>query len=163
MSNKPLWLEIYEQRNAVIRTWFNAQVLPLGMNAVHLGIKPYSGAFYNTFKAKTYMRDHKIIGGGFGMPRHAIYVHKGVGRGYPIEIAGRQSITRTKAAQKLQDRGYNKTAIANTLAVSMAGKQNKKRKPKEWFNPIIDRNLPVLADQVARHDADIIANNIFID
>lgn len=161
--SKPSYAEMYKERNAVIRRWFNQQMIPLGQNAVYLGIKPYTGAFYNTIKPKVYQRDFKVIGGGFGMPRHAIYVHKGVGRGYPIEVVGGPSITRTKAAQKLRDRGYNKSAIANTLAVSMAGKKAKKRKPKPWFNPIIDRSLPVLADQVARHDADIIANNIFID
>lgn len=163
MSNKPEWQKIYDARNNAIRAWFATQKPLLTTEAKALGIATYSGDFYRMLKAKTYMRQQKIIGGGFGMPRHAIYVHKGVGRGYPIEVAGGQSITRTKAAQKLTDRGYNKTAIANTLAVSMAGKKNKKRKPKGWFNPIIDRNLPVLANVVASHDADIIATNIFID
>lgn len=163
MSDKPIWQQMYDERNAVIRAWFASQKPKLATEAKGLGINTYSGDFYKMLRAKTYVRQGKVIGGGFGMPRHAIYVHKGVGRGYPIEVAGGQSITRTKAAQKLRDRGYNKSAIASTLAVSMAGKKNKKRKPKGWFNPIIDRNLPVLADQVARHDADIIATNIFID
>ncbi len=159
--SKPIEVQLLQARNQAIRKWFNAQVTPLAMSAVHLGIKPYSGQFYSMFKTKIYQRNGKVIGGGYGMPRHAIYVHKGVGRGYPIELAG-GGITRKKAAERLTNKGYNKTAISNYLAVIMAGKHNKKRKPKPWFNPVIDRNLPVLANEVQKHDANIISERIFI-
>jgi hypothetical protein len=33
---------------------------------------------------------------------------------------------------------------------------------KEWFNPIIERNLPALADRVANGQADFIINNLNI-
>jgi hypothetical protein len=36
------------------------------------------------------------------------------------------------------------------------------RKPKEWFNPIMDKNVEDLADIVASNQADIIADNLLI-
>jgi len=38
----------------------------------------------------------------------------------------------------------------------------KKRQPKPWFNDVMQNRLPILANQVAKTDADIVANNLFI-
>jgi hypothetical protein len=151
-----------QERNAAIRKWGNRNMSLISSRSLGLGIKYHTGQFYNTFKVKYYQADQKVYGIGYRMPRHAIFVHKGVGRGWPIDVAG-SSVTRSKAAASLRNRGYNKTAIISTLAKTLSGKQGgKKRRPKPFFNPIIDRALPELADTVAKHDADLVAKNIFI-
>lgn len=158
-------IKMGKERNAAIRKWFRDNEPVLIREARALKIKVFSGQFYSFLRSRIYQRQSKIIGGGYVMPRHAIFVHKGVGRGYPIETqGGGMSITRTKKAQKLLDKGYNKTAIGHYLSIAISGKQrNGGRKPKAWFNPTIDRKLPELADTVAKYDADIAAQNIFID
>ncbi len=56
-----------------------------------------------------------------------VYVHKGVGRGTPIEKVGTTS-----------------------------------RKPKELFNPVIDRRIDELADIVAEELGAALINNLLI-
>lgn len=64
---------------------------------------------------------------GYNIPRHMVYVHKGVGRGTPIEKVGQTN-----------------------------------RKPKPWFNPVIDRRIDELADIVAEGLGSAIINNLLI-
>lgn len=157
-------IKMGKERNAAITKWFNKNEPQLIREARALGIKIFSGQFYSMLHTRVYRKNSKITGGGYVMPRHAIYVHKGVGRGYPIELQNGISITRSKKQEKLRDKGYNKTAIGNYLSVAMSGKKNgKARKAKPWFNPVIDKSLPELADTVQKYDADIVQQNIFID
>ncbi len=65
----------------------------------------------------------------FKFERHGVFVHKGVGRGYPISGPG---------------------IIKNTTG--------KRRVAVEWFNPIIDKHAPELANQLANVNADIAVN-----
>jgi len=65
----------------------------------------------------------------FKFERHGVFVHKGVGRGYPISGGGK---------------------IMNSIG--------KRRVAVEWFNPIIDKQAPLLADQLANINADIAVN-----
>jgi hypothetical protein len=71
-------------------------------------------------------RGGKIYALGYKMPRHGVFVEKGVGRGHPI------------------------------------GNNGLKRKPKPWFNPVIEREVVTLGNIAAKHGADIAANRIFI-
>ncbi|MDL5050668.1 hypothetical protein QQ054_32210 [Oscillatoria amoena NRMC-F 0135] len=51
-----------------------------------LGIRTYTGAFYRYLGTRFFKNRNGVIGAiGFKMPRHAVFIHKGVGRGYPIE------------------------------------------------------------------------------
>jgi len=65
----------------------------------------------------------------FKFPRHMVFVHKGVGKGVPISLAGSNATN---------------------------------RKPKPWFNPVMDKKVEDLADRVADHSADIVVNNLMI-
>jgi hypothetical protein len=56
-----------------------------------------------------------------------IYVHKGVGRGTPIEKVGQTT-----------------------------------RKPKPWFNPVVEKRIDELADIVAEEIGDSFLNNLLI-
>jgi hypothetical protein len=126
-------MDIYEQRNIEVRNWDRENISLLRSEIDKLGIKKYSGAFLKYLKSRYYFNQFKDIRGiGYKMPRHAIYVHKGVGRGYGIK---------------------------STTTQQLGGK---KRQPKEWFNPVMNNRIPVLASAVAKADADIIADNLFI-
>jgi hypothetical protein len=70
-----------------------------------------------------------IEGISFNFERHGVFVHKGVGRGYPIS---------------------GSKVIKNP--------SGKTRKPVEWFNPIIDKYYPQLADKIAEVNADAAVN-----
>ena len=71
---------------------------------------------------------------GFSFERHGVFVHKGVGRGYLSD--GKGFVTRTaKYPARIRER----------IAV-------------EWFNPVLDRNIPILADELANINADAAVN-----
>jgi hypothetical protein len=57
------------------------------------------------------------------MPRSAIFLHKGVGKGHPI---------------------------------------SNPRTAKEWFSPVVDKNIEGLADIVANGGGNLIINNLNI-
>ncbi|MGQ7868692.1 hypothetical protein [Sunxiuqinia sp. sy24] len=69
----------------------------------------------------------------FSMERHGVFVHKGVGRGY--------------------------NAKGNGFVVRTAkGPVTRPRVAVEWFNPILDKNVPALADNIARVNTDAAVN-----
>lgn len=71
---------------------------------------------------------------GFQFERHGVFVHKGVGRGYQSNGLGfvrRTAINPPRAQQR--------------IAV-------------EWFNPVLDKYLPELADGIAEINADAAVN-----
>jgi len=70
----------------------------------------------------------EITSVSFKFERHGVFVHKGVGRKYPI--SGKESIK-----QHVKDR----------VAV-------------EWFNPVLDQYLPELADRIAQINANASIN-----
>lgn len=65
--------------------------------------------------------------------RHGVFVHKGVGRGY--RAAGGGFVIRVAK-----------------------GEQKAPRIAVEWFNPVLDKNIPELADQLAKVNADAALN-----
>ena len=65
----------------------------------------------------------------FSFERHGVFVHKGVGRGYPIGGSG---------------------VIKNS--------SGRGRVPVEWFNPILDQHMPELANRIAEINADAALN-----
>ena len=69
----------------------------------------------------------------YSFERHGVFVHKGVGRGY---VASGSFVTR----------------IAK-------GEQKSPRVAVEWFNPVLDRNLPELANRLTELNADIAINS----
>ncbi len=71
---------------------------------------------------------------GFSFERHGVFVHKGVGRGY--QSNGNGFVTRTA---KYPARHRERIAV-------------------EWFNPVLDRNIPILANELANINADAAVN-----
>ncbi|HCY41772.1 MAG TPA: hypothetical protein DHV48_10515 [Prolixibacteraceae bacterium] len=71
---------------------------------------------------------------GFSFERHGVFVHKGVGRGY--QSNGKGFVIRT--ARRIPD-PHERYAV-------------------EWFNPVLEKNIPVLADGIAEINADAAVN-----
>ena len=91
------------------------------------------GKLVNSIKPSTKQSYGEIDTISFSFERHGIFVHKGVGRGWKMNG---KLVTRT-AKGKMQNGGRNSV---------------------EWFNPVIDRNAPVLANQIAIVNADAVLN-----
>ncbi|HSO89411.1 MAG TPA: hypothetical protein VLQ91_22855 [Draconibacterium sp.] len=91
------------------------------------------GKLVNSIKPSTKQSFGEIDTISFSFERHGIFVHKGVGRGW--EMTGKL-VSRT-AKGKIQNGGRNVV---------------------EWFNPVIDRHAPDLADQIAVVNADAVVN-----
>jgi len=77
--------------------------------------------------------------------RHGIFFHKGVGRGYIMQ-GGRVV------------KGSKKNPMFKPI--ERTGKSRTPRRPKEWFNPVMDREVPKLADLIAKYRADGAAKSI---
>lgn len=69
---------------------------------------------------------------GFQFPRHGVFVHKGVGRGWEMQ-------------------GGKVVRVATS-------EYRGEREPKEWLNPEIDKRLPKLADDIVALKADAVVN-----
>lgn len=106
----------------------------------------------SSIEPNIYKKDGEAQRIGFSFAREGIYIHKGAGRGQGGFRGG----------SKWTDR-YGKLKKTNPLSFYKMGTGN--RKPIRWFDPIIDKNLPALADLVADYAADmqIDATQIYID
>lgn len=67
----------------------------------------------------------------FGLKKYMVFVHKGVGRGHPIN---------------------------GDISKKIGG--SKGRQPKEFMNPILDKTVPKLADDIASIRADLAVSNV---
>src|SRR5215212_4254521 len=118
-------LEIkYQERNAIASKWGRDTRKDIISEAKGLGVGVYSGRYYKQFRQRTYKSRGVVYAIAFNMIRHMVYVEKGVGRGYPIEVAQGRSLgqTKNKIAGTLRGKGYNKTAIL--MYLKNAGKRN---------------------------------------
>lgn len=91
------------------------------------------GKLVNSIKPSTKQTFGEIDTISFSFERHGIFVHKGVGRGW--KMSGK-FVTRT-AQGPVQNGGRNSV---------------------EWFNPVIDRHAPDLANKIAIVNADAVLN-----
>ncbi|MDR1716322.1 MAG: hypothetical protein LBS20_10795 [Prevotella sp.] len=88
---------------------------------------------------------------GFSFVREGVYVHRGAGRGQ----GG------WKGSKWYNKKGELKETNENSLGQMGFGN----RRPKEWFDPVVEGRLPQLADLVADYSATmaIDATRIFIE
>lgn len=81
----------------------------------------------------------------FTFPYYMVFVHKGAGRGYGGNKTG-----------LFTTRGGGKAA---TNKSSMGKMGTGKRKPKPWFNPVLDERFPYLSEIIAAyHGGKVMAN-----
>lgn len=118
-------------RNKAIRQWGNAAKAEMLTQIKTLGMNKGYGDTAAMLQAR--FSGNPIYSVGFRIPRHAIFAHKGVGKGYPIN------------------------------SISSGGTKGRfMRKPKPFLNTVLDKRLPLLADIVAEHGANIFTSQIFI-
>lgn len=88
---------------------------------------------------------------GFSFVREGVYIHRGAGRGQGGMIGGRW----------IDRHGTMKSRAADSAGLQGTGN----RQPILWFDPVIERRLPQLADLVADYSAtmQINAANLFIE
>jgi len=100
----------------------------------------YSGKGYAEQKAaaRKYAGEASKI--TFSFPYYMVFVHKGAGRGYGGNITGQ--FTRRNGSK------------GETNKRSMGRMGTGKRKPKPFFNPVIEAQFPALADLVANYKGD---------
>lgn len=118
--------------NAAVGKWARNTKAAAIAEGRRLGIKSEHGTLDN-MRNSYGRRNGEIIRVSFGMKRHLIYVHKGVGRGWPIVRQG-------------------------GVGAALSGG----RKPKPFLNNIIDKRINMLADDVAKFRGDIVVDNIKI-
>ena len=89
---------------------------------------------------------------GFSFAREGVYIHKGAGRGQAGFRGGSSWTNRKGELKRTNPKSYFKMGQGN-------------RKPVEWFDPVIKKNLPFLANIVAEYavSMQLDATNIYID
>lgn len=71
---------------------------------------------------------------GFSFERHGVFVHKGVGR------------------------GYQSNGLGFVMRTAIHPPKGQERIAVEWFNPVLEKHLPELANRVAEINADVAVN-----
>lgn len=113
-------------------------------------------------KPKAYTDKYGLINRiGFSFPRHGIYIHKGAGR-------GKGGYTGSKWTKRKMVNGIeiNTGIVRHTSPESINGLQGTGNRPAfKWFDPVVRRRLPELADIVTRYFDTMIldATRIFIE
>lgn len=107
--------------NLLVKDWAKESIRDLRLELSRLDVKFSLNSNSMNKVLRSSVRNYRGVASqiSFKMPRHAIFLHKGVGKSRPI----------------ISPRGA-----------------------KPWFNPVISRNLPTLADAVADNQANIIVN-----
>lgn len=97
---------------------------------------------------------------GFSFPREGIYLHHGAGRKYGGKKGAKWRFLKTVNGNKFP------TAEMRSTNPESIGKMNSgKRHAFPWFNPVLDNELPKLADIAAEYFTNMAVNaaGIFID
>lgn len=106
-----------------------------------------SGDGFDTLKVSHKMDHGEVSRVSFKMARHLVFVHGGFGKG----IGGK------KGSSWLDKSGSRKKTDPKSL-----GANKGRRKAKEWLNPVLDRELPKLADSLLEEKIDTAVKAIFL-
>ncbi|MDP2188737.1 MAG: hypothetical protein Q8J69_08650 [Sphingobacteriaceae bacterium] len=123
--------------NDAIRGWGARSFRELQREIFRLRIG-VSGDASASMKWASYMKYGSVDKLSYKFERYMVFVHKGVGKGWPIS-----------------------RVRANAGAWSAAA-SGKRRVPKPWFNNVIEKQLQELADTAAKHKAEIAARRLMI-
>ncbi len=135
--------------NSDVKEWANETVASLKTSIGQNVQRNYK--LSDSLKANIYKKNKETNRVGFSFAREGIYIHKGAGKRQGGYI-GSKWITK-KGEEKFR-------------SPDSAGRMGKgRRRPILWFNPVIDRKLPQLADIISGYSADIVldSTNIYID
>jgi hypothetical protein len=132
---------------------FNQEVLQWGFRTRNLlkgSIASLSmkgkGELVRSLQMKTKKDSGEIDRIIFSFHRHGVFFHKGVGRGYII-LSGR-----VIRGHRLESK-HGSNTLENT---ARHGEGPILRRPKPWFTPVFEKEIPRLADIITRLKADAI-------
>lgn len=90
---------------------------------------------------------------GFKFNRYGVYVAYGVGRGWIHEngsvVKGKRTVKKTELTYQLLKRGYTKKEISQ-----MSFEGEKKRKPVDWFDSVLDDRIEDLGTIASQYYSD---------
>jgi hypothetical protein len=109
------------------------------------------GELLRSLRGKTKQEFGEIDRVSYHFIKHGVFFHKGVGRGYTM--VGGRVVRGYKFDSHIIRKRQDKPA-----AIVLGGEV--KREPKEWFNPVLDTEVPKLADLVAEMKADMAVNMV---
>jgi hypothetical protein len=144
--------EKVNQFNKDVKEWAEGTTKKLQMNVrmmvknnVDLAESIHSNLFYD----KKHTKEVNQV--GFSFLREGIYIQRGAGRGYGGNKGGSKWTDRFGNLKKTNPDSYFKMGTG-------------KRHPIQWYNPVIERQLPLLADIVSNYAAELSVNstNLFI-
>jgi hypothetical protein len=118
------------------------------LNIEHSPNSPSSRSMVSTIKGKTRQQADVVNRISIAMPRHAIYVHKGAGKGR----GG------SKGSTWINAKGEQKSTNPNSLGKMNTGNRN----AKPWFDPIVDRKLPELEKIIGTNYGNMVINALKI-
>lgn len=167
-TNNDTWIE---EQNAEVKKWSSMVTRKLktsasrfqhgksGMVMRHKPSQHQEAKLKDNLNAKIYKNYGLAEGVGIKIERHGVFVQKGVGRGYIASggfvIRGKKNSKDVQLYAKAQNR-----AVASKKATT--GTMN--RRPVDWFNSIIEANMPELIEKITNINADAVVKqaNILI-
>ena len=144
--------EKVNQFNDDVKAWAIETTSKLQMNVrmmVKHNVDLAESIHPNLFYDKKYTKEVNRV--GFSFLREGIYLQRGAGRGYGGNKGGSKWTDRFGNLKQTNPDSYFKMGTGN-------------RRPIQWFNPVIERQLPFLADIVSNYAAELSINatNLFI-
>ncbi len=89
----------------------------------------------------------------FSFLRHGVFFHKGVGRGYFIQGG---KVVRGYKSKVLRGLGGRRETDGGFVVVS----RPLMRKSKEWFNPILDKEMNQLIDRIIKFKSEALLKGL---
>jgi hypothetical protein len=137
------------EQNAAVAGWFAAtlrQIKTRYMQMIHSANR--SGDGLDSLRSSTSKSYGEIDRGGFKFERYLIFAHKGAGKGQ----GG------SKGSQWYDPHGV----LKSTNPLSLGKMNTGSRRAEEWLNPVLDDEVPKLADIVADFKANAVIKQIQI-
>ena len=138
-----------EQQNQGVKTWTGSTLQQIKNRYISMVQSPNrSGEGLDSLKSGTGKSFGEINRVSFGFNRYLVFVHKGAGKGQ----GG------TKGSSWISASGQRKKTKMSSL-----GKMNTlNRHKKEFLNPVLDGEIPKLADIITGFKADQVVKSIQI-
>lgn len=145
----------FDKTNERIKNWGVTRAQKLKSTATSLGIQhregsPSPSSSIAKISSRLRMREGLVSAVVFRFPRSLIWVHKGAGKG----MGG------SKGSRWINKYGNTRSTDPDSFGKMGTGS----RKPKPWFNLVMDApdGVDNLATIVAEETGDAIVNNLFI-
>ncbi len=137
------------EQNAGVKSWFDTTFRLIKMRYMELvQSKDRSGEGLDTLRMRTRQSYGEIDSGSLNFKRYLVWVHKGAGRGQ----GG------SKGSKWIGPDGQ----LKKTNPLSFGKMNSGTRHAEEWLNPVLDEQVPKLANIVAGFKADAAIKQIQI-